>query len=321
MMAGKPYKVGRFAHTLRVRLMREHLGIDVDALYEEELMANDPVEPIYDQKPWDPDSEQQLGKEEGVTRVTKTSATANLARSVRDGLGQGIFSPHFVLCMCLSLNDSLVGQATEEATSRATGHMLRKIGIKNTKVVEGLAIGEKELAEERKMYARDGEKIDGFASSVVPTLEEKIVHEQMTAKGETEAPKEASEAVPSNSTANGKAVETEDGQARTQDKTELFGAPADASENPQTDDQPPHARSGVDDATEEERAAPEARTLLRKHLASKFGNKKWTLPVPAPNVDANGFEDPIADSFWKDVWVACAVHNVSKAADLIMEIS
>jgi phospholipase D1/2 len=29
-MAGEPYKVGRFAHTLRVRLMREHLGVDVD---------------------------------------------------------------------------------------------------------------------------------------------------------------------------------------------------------------------------------------------------------------------------------------------------
>jgi len=29
-MNGKPYKAARFAHTLRVRLMREHLGIDVD---------------------------------------------------------------------------------------------------------------------------------------------------------------------------------------------------------------------------------------------------------------------------------------------------
>lgn len=35
-MAGKPYKVSKFAHTLRVRLMREHLGIDVDEILEEE---------------------------------------------------------------------------------------------------------------------------------------------------------------------------------------------------------------------------------------------------------------------------------------------
>ncbi|CAG8949797.1 hypothetical protein HYFRA_00004120 [Hymenoscyphus fraxineus] len=35
-MAGKPYLVGRFAHTLRMRLMREHLGLDVDEIMEEE---------------------------------------------------------------------------------------------------------------------------------------------------------------------------------------------------------------------------------------------------------------------------------------------
>ncbi|ODQ64212.1 phospholipase D/nuclease [Nadsonia fulvescens var. elongata DSM 6958] len=31
-MGGKPYKVGKFAHSLRMRLMREHLGIDIDKL-------------------------------------------------------------------------------------------------------------------------------------------------------------------------------------------------------------------------------------------------------------------------------------------------
>ena len=34
-MAGEPYLVGRFPHTLRMRLMREHLGIDVDEVMEE----------------------------------------------------------------------------------------------------------------------------------------------------------------------------------------------------------------------------------------------------------------------------------------------
>ncbi|GAB0133885.1 hypothetical protein EsDP_00002279 [Epichloe bromicola] len=35
-MAGRPYQVGRFAHTLRLRLMREHLGLDVDEILEQE---------------------------------------------------------------------------------------------------------------------------------------------------------------------------------------------------------------------------------------------------------------------------------------------
>ncbi|KAK3402072.1 hypothetical protein B0T20DRAFT_389980 [Sordaria brevicollis] len=38
-MGGKPYQVGRFAHTLRLRLMREHLGLDVDEIQEEERQA------------------------------------------------------------------------------------------------------------------------------------------------------------------------------------------------------------------------------------------------------------------------------------------
>ncbi|KAL9122063.1 MAG: hypothetical protein Q9187_001377, partial [Circinaria calcarea] len=35
-MNGEPYLVGRFPHTLRMRLMREHLGIDVDELMDDE---------------------------------------------------------------------------------------------------------------------------------------------------------------------------------------------------------------------------------------------------------------------------------------------
>lgn len=68
-MAGRPFKVGRFAHTLRVRLMREHLGVDVDSLYDEDLMPSDPVKPADQQEEWDPENEQERGQEGGVTRV------------------------------------------------------------------------------------------------------------------------------------------------------------------------------------------------------------------------------------------------------------
>ncbi|QIW95210.1 hypothetical protein AMS68_000728 [Peltaster fructicola] len=40
-MAGEPYMVGDFPHTLRMRLMREHIGIDVDALYRKERMEQE----------------------------------------------------------------------------------------------------------------------------------------------------------------------------------------------------------------------------------------------------------------------------------------
>jgi phospholipase D1/2 len=58
-MASKPFKVGRFAHALCVHLMREHLGIDVDALDDEDLRTHESVE--MRQRVWDPDAEQRHG--------------------------------------------------------------------------------------------------------------------------------------------------------------------------------------------------------------------------------------------------------------------
>ena len=40
-MGGEPFEVGEFAHSLRKRLMREHLGIDVDAVYRREQASRE----------------------------------------------------------------------------------------------------------------------------------------------------------------------------------------------------------------------------------------------------------------------------------------
>jgi len=65
-MAGKPFKVGRFAHTLRVRLMREHLGVDVDALDEEDLIMNGSSMAESHKEPWSPNADQTHGRESTV---------------------------------------------------------------------------------------------------------------------------------------------------------------------------------------------------------------------------------------------------------------
>lgn len=91
-MAGKPFKVGRFAHTLRVRLMREHIGVDVDALSEADLMSSMPTKPEHEQESWDPDAEQHHGMEEGVTRVAKSkqrTPAGAIFNTVGDGITQG----------------------------------------------------------------------------------------------------------------------------------------------------------------------------------------------------------------------------------------
>ena len=90
-MAGKPFKVGRFAHTLRVRLMQEHIGVDVDALPEDDLMAAGPVIPEYQQTEWDPSSEQEAGRSQGVTHIKShaQSSIGGLVNVATASAGQG----------------------------------------------------------------------------------------------------------------------------------------------------------------------------------------------------------------------------------------
>lgn len=61
-MDGEPYLVGRFPHTLRMRLMREHLGLDVDEIMENERQE----ESGRQNEQWEHDMDRFHG-EEGIT--------------------------------------------------------------------------------------------------------------------------------------------------------------------------------------------------------------------------------------------------------------
>ncbi|CCO37404.1 hypothetical protein BN14_11560 [Rhizoctonia solani AG-1 IB] len=278
-MAGKPFKVGRFAHTLRIRLMREHLGVDVDAMYQEDLMANQPKAREDEIKKWDPDHEQKF-REDGVSRVKQSSALGNLKVMSRDTIGQ-------------------IAYGAEEIGMHKLGRIGHKLGATST--AEG---GDNTaVLEERQMYSRDGKKEPGFADSVVPTLEEKTVAEHRPRRADNKSGQPLEDALKSPG-----ANATEPNEATTPDG-EKFGAPADASSTAYSDDQPPHARSGDKDFSPEEKEAVQTRNLLRKHLSAGIGAKPWTVPTPAPEIDPHGFQDPVCDDFFKDVWVAAAVHN------------
>ena len=90
-MAGKPFKVGRFAHTLRVRLMREQIGVDVDAISKADLMVSEPIKPDHEQEEWD-DDEQEHGQG-GLTQIKKSQQrkpTTDIFHDVADGPEQGL---------------------------------------------------------------------------------------------------------------------------------------------------------------------------------------------------------------------------------------
>jgi len=156
-------------------------------------------------------------------------------------------------------------------------------------------------------YTREGKKEPGFASAMVPTLEEEVIQEGLppASRAESSPLRDKLEHWPSECS-DPSEKHTADGEA--------YGALALASRNPQADDEPPHTESEVNDVDDHEKTAPAIRPMLRKHLTGKVSNKAWAVPVPAPHVDPEGFEDPISDAFWRDVWLSCAVHNVSYAS-------
>jgi phospholipase D1/2 len=89
-MAGKPYRVGRFAHTLRLRLMREHLGLDVDEILEEERMGDvamgrggfeEEMAHIYGKGDDDDGAEQEIA----TAQEDDPAPAANLELEVEDG--------------------------------------------------------------------------------------------------------------------------------------------------------------------------------------------------------------------------------------------
>lgn len=173
------------------------------------------------------------------------------------------------------------------------------------------------------MTTRDGKDVKGFPGSLVPTIEEQTVAERRPRnfgddgkpildeldEGHVDAPKEERQEEGSSSVRGAPSIAPS--EARVHDgSNQLYGAPANAKADPQTDSEPPYSTANAKDADKSEEAAVPARKLLRQHLNVKVGTKPYTLPVPTPNIDPHGFDDPVSDSFYRDVWMAAASHNV-----------
>lgn len=366
-MAGKPFKVGRFAHTLRVRLMREHLGVDIDAMYEEDLMAAKPQRPQHEQQPWDPDQEET--DKHDITHVKEKKSDLGVGTAIGQSMPSRVKHAAF---FALTNFSRVAVHALGDIAHTEAGRAVRKVtGRSDDQEPLESNVGDKSLGEERTMQSRDHEKVHGFPSSIVPTMEEKVVMETLDSipegnasseegggekenqdkapklqNGDTQEPQENGSSAESENKTNGDAqgleMKWDQGEVKTPRSVkplrdpstsstnlearvgngELYGAPADASRDPKTDDQPPHAVSGKNDATETEEKAVHARAEIRKHMSTtKFNSKIWTLPTPTPKVDPHGFEDPISDEFWKKVWMACAVHNVGYSWTLLLLIA
>ena len=164
---------------------------------------------------------------------------------------------------------------------------------------DSASVGNGTFRESQPHTTHGNGEATGLTSPVVPTLEEKIILEQSPAKVN---------GIPIGNDQDAKVQEqngsygddhTENGQA--------LVAPVGPSGSPEKGTALSLKQSGQNDVDDEEQKVMRTRSVLRKHLAAK---SPWELPTPRPKVDVRGFDDPVCDAFWKDVWVASAIHNV-----------
>ncbi|POY74084.1 hypothetical protein BMF94_2896 [Rhodotorula taiwanensis] len=174
-MGGLPYQVGRFAHTMRIRLMREHLGVNVDELEaeegKEELDAREASEMKHRDEEWDPDHEQRHGATEGV----KGGRTSRFIRSV---IGSGA---EYVGATASGVAEA--GMMGMEKTGGKIKSTLVPSGSDHTDKPEGLDTSQETEAD--RIAAGDA-GAPGFASSVVPTVEEKVMAEARSGQADAD---------------------------------------------------------------------------------------------------------------------------------------
>jgi phospholipase D1/2 len=289
-MGGKPFKVGRYAHTLRMRLMREHVGVDVDAIEEDELMLRKPLAEASEVALWDPDNEQSESQSRGISRVKKTGASGRLNHTVASALESVV----------RGVGENIKREAGEviDKVAHPIDHMEGKVNLTGP------------TGPERQDIGPNGELVAGFASSVVPTLEERAINEDpQTAREAVYSHGGIDDEIPPEATVTRESEEHErHGWGKpAEPEQEKFGVPAGAPEG----DGPPQRETEQLLPVEDSHDTQTARKILRRNLAAKSGpSGTWTMPTPTPKIDPNRFHDPLDEHFWKDIWVASAVHNV-----------
>ena len=184
--------------------------------------------------------------------------------------------------------------AANQASARTAAKLVHKV----MPYRDGM---DEEPLEERKIDTNADGVAPGFTQSITLTLEEMVVTETKLSNGPQDVDDDTTEShptVPDDAVLN----------SVMSDSVVQGGSSDRDAQSPAT----PYSAAALDDVCPQEERASEAKSILRKHLASKFGDRVWTLPVPTVPKDPKIFEDPISDEFWHDIWVAAAVHNVSK---------
>ena len=277
-MDGKPFKVGRFAHSLRVRLMREHIGIDVDALDDQDLRVHGTSEAGHTRDVWDPDAEQRNGQETVTEKTHHAERAQNKMLGAKDVIRQGDSDIVYLNFDYLLIEDSTVLHGSKVVGTKEVTQGFHATGLER-------GGSDATLREGTSNYIREGEEAPSSAETLLPIFEGKVVAEFQPPAGRThgmsieknasiDAPERVGDALADANVENGPLLDLFEDESTT---SETYYQPSDAPS---------------------------------KYLNAKPGQSPWTVPTPRPKYDADSFEDPICDRFWKGIWAACAERNV-----------
>jgi hypothetical protein len=73
--------------------MREHIGIDVDALDDESMRTHGSAEAGYGKELWDPDAEQKYGHRSVTEKSHNAGRARNMMQNTTDAIRQGDVYP------------------------------------------------------------------------------------------------------------------------------------------------------------------------------------------------------------------------------------
>lgn len=309
-MGGEPFKVGRFAHTLRIRLMREHLGVNVDEMEQQEFNMDGLTKACkYDKnaKPWEPT--ETPGKGIGGTSPARKVTAAGEQRAA---------------------------SATKYADKKwsileASDALQRDRGVQTTKDDDGASGFTREPVRDidrpgvSKAWFEEHSKInvpDDFGRAQVTTTANPLAHGIPATMQRSENFAEEMEHAKRDpdaglSLGQHRAFTGADGKEygssadRIKAATEQLEQLYRRSELEAGDETNPLVHLGFGNAgpfttlTEEEQ---DAGHKPFEHLAEEPFTSPLTGKTIA-NVDPHGFADPLADDFFVDVWCSLAVSN------------
>jgi hypothetical protein len=85
---GKPVKVGRFAHTLRMRLMAEHIGLDVDQIDRERYQKENATTNYFEERVWNNYQNSEMDNVDCIPPYIEVTITTQSTANERDRIQQ-----------------------------------------------------------------------------------------------------------------------------------------------------------------------------------------------------------------------------------------